>query len=602
MDLSRVTSLPAGTIVSSLEGELGVLVQTAPLSVTIDFGTSCRAVPVAEADTVLSRRIVVWKSRPEGSTLARVARALLEDARARRSFACIVVVNTVVTLIGVSMPLFTRRMVGHAIPNWAPLELLMLALSVVVLGGHNFWLNLLRKRWFAFLQAVTEQALAREVVHRMLRLPLREIDKRAGDLPSLISQTRAVSIWLSQALVLILDMILGLLFLAVLAWIDPIAALVVSGVSVVALAASLTIGRSIFRLQRERMQHDKAQARLLQDVISGCEAIKANGCEDEMTRAWRDRLGKENRTNLRLRTIGSLRSAVHNVADRFTFATVLLTGGIAAIAGAGHAGDIVASLQAAGGWGVILSAGASAPMMLAVIRDHFQRMRELEELDVPAPPAALEVAAGLPLVLVDGLWFRYAEKTAWVLRDFSMKIERGARLLIRWPSGRGKTTFLRLISGLHLPDAGRVLVDGRPAHERASRIAYLPQSSTLLPVTIRENLHLFSRAATEERIARAISETGLSDVLDTLPLGLDTPLTAGSRTLSSGQSHLVLLTAVLASDAELLLLDEAFSHLDGRLQARFLNCPLLARRTVVVVTHEAASAFGPSWTEVFEKA
>ena len=185
-------------------------------------------------------------------------------------------------------------------------------------------------------------------------------------------------------------------------------------------------------------------------------------------------------------------------------------------------------------------------------------------------------------IVVDRVWFRHASRDRWILRDVSLRVRRGEVRILRRVSGAGKTTLLRLLAGLYEPEGGTVVIDGRAA---AADVCYLPQGAELLPLSLLENLRVFSGGASDARIREAAGETGLDAIISEWPLGYESLLSRGNATISSGQRQLVLLTAAVASNRCIVLLDETLSHVDQRLRGALSLSALFAGRTVVSVEH-----------------
>jgi iron complex transport system ATP-binding protein len=189
-------------------------------------------------------------------------------------------------------------------------------------------------------------------------------------------------------------------------------------------------------------------------------------------------------------------------------------------------------------------------------------------------------ASGAPLVVVDGLGFGYGRHP--VFADVSFAIRPGELVALCGPNGAGKSTLMRLLLGLHRPQAGQVTLGGAPLatlsrREIARRAALLPQDAPAdLPLSVREAVALgrlphlgrFSSesAADAEAVARALVAT------DTAALAAR-PVTD----LSGGERHRVHLARALAQEAPLLLLDEPVAGLDLAHQLQALD---LLRATV----------------------
>jgi osmoprotectant transport system ATP-binding protein len=185
-----------------------------------------------------------------------------------------------------------------------------------------------------------------------------------------------------------------------------------------------------------------------------------------------------------------------------------------------------------------------------------------------------------------------------VLHDVSIAISAGETVALVGRSGSGKTTLLRLVNRLSDPDAGQVLVHGRPTTEwnpieLRRRIGYVIQDAGLFPhLTVASNIAMVPRLLdwSADRVAARVDE------MLTL-VGLDPGAYRGRwpDELSGGQRQRIGLARALAADPSLLLMDESFGALDpitkSELHAEFKRLQSTLHRAVVLVTHDMAEAF-----------
>jgi osmoprotectant transport system ATP-binding protein len=185
-----------------------------------------------------------------------------------------------------------------------------------------------------------------------------------------------------------------------------------------------------------------------------------------------------------------------------------------------------------------------------------------------------------------------------VLDGFSLTIPRGETLALVGRSGMGKTTILKLINRLLLPDSGRVQVEGRAtsqwdAIQLRRRIGYVLQEVGLFPhMTIARNVAVVPHLENwpEERIKKRVDEL-------LALVGLD-PVTYRDRyprELSGGQRQRVGVARALAADPPILLMDEPFGALDpltrAEMHREFHRIQSQVRKTIVCVTHDMGEAF-----------
>lgn len=190
---------------------------------------------------------------------------------------------------------------------------------------------------------------------------------------------------------------------------------------------------------------------------------------------------------------------------------------------------------------------------------------------------------------------RYGD--SWGIREVSLTIPQGAPLLFLGPSGGGKSTLLRLLAGLEIPDEGEVWVDGHPlpkdegslrSHRR--RLGFVFQDGNLFPhLTAEENITLpLCRAHAQSPEAARARAQQLLQRFQLLPHAQKRP-----AELSGGQRQRVALARALGHNPEILLLDEPTSALDPEMTAEVLDALEDIRqegKTLILATHATSFA------------
>ena len=185
-----------------------------------------------------------------------------------------------------------------------------------------------------------------------------------------------------------------------------------------------------------------------------------------------------------------------------------------------------------------------------------------------------------------------------VLDGFSLTVDAGAVLALVGRSGAGKTTILKLVNRLLLPDRGAVLVEGRDTRDweptaLRRRVGFVLQDVGLFPhMTVGDNVAVVPRLAgwPADRVARRTTE-----LLDLVGLPAAQFAARWADELSGGQRQRVGVARALAVDPPVLLMDEPFGALDpltrGDLHAEFRRIQDRVRKTVIIVTHDMGEAF-----------
>lgn len=181
------------------------------------------------------------------------------------------------------------------------------------------------------------------------------------------------------------------------------------------------------------------------------------------------------------------------------------------------------------------------------------------------------------------------DKTVDALKNINLEIKRGEFLSIIGASGCGKTTLLRLIGGLDKPQAGRVLLDGKPVTGPDPRRGYVFQQGSLFPwLTVEQNIAAGLKA-------RGVYKQQKDKIKDYIHMiGLDGFEKVYPHQISGGMAQRVAIARALINDPEVLLMDEPMGALDSftraALQDKLLEIRARDKATMILVTHDVDEA------------
>jgi zinc transport system ATP-binding protein len=187
-------------------------------------------------------------------------------------------------------------------------------------------------------------------------------------------------------------------------------------------------------------------------------------------------------------------------------------------------------------------------------------------------------------IMMENVSFSYGNKP--VLENISLRIPRGEFVAVIGPNGGGKTTLLKLLLGLLKPDEGRIRILGDPPEKAVSRLGYVPQDTgkgALFPVTVVDTVLM--GCIGKERTSAADVSVALDSLERVGILNLKDELTGD---LSQGQRQRVYIARALASDPEILLLDEPTASVDSDTQKALYDTlhELNEKITILIVSHD----------------
>ncbi|QHC30318.1 thiol reductant ABC exporter subunit CydD [Streptomyces sp. HF10] len=316
------------------------------------------------------------------------------------------------------------------------------------------------------------------------------------------------------------------------------------------------------------------------------------------------RTGAAERADGTLTRIASRAAAVTALGDGLTAlvsgltVTAMALSGVQAVA-AGRLGGVALAV-------VVLTPLAAFEAVLGMplavryrqrVRRSAERVREV--LDAPEPvrePERPRPAPATPFpVVLKGLTARHEGQHGEALAGLDLTLERGRRIAVVGASGSGKTTLAQVLLRFLDPRSGSYTLAGVNARELSGDevrrlVGLCAQDAHLFDSSVRENLLLAAKGATETELRGALARARLLDWVDGLPDGLDTLVGEHGARLSGGQRQRLALARALLADFPVLVLDEPAEHLDLP-TADALTADLLAAtegRTTLLITHRLA--------------
>ncbi len=284
---------------------------------------------------------------------------------------------------------------------------------------------------------------------------------------------------------------------------------------------------------RRMLQEEARLQALLYQGFASIESFRASGTEDVFFRRWAGAHAKVVSAEQAMTRWRRLLTNLVTLLTTVTGVAIVLVGGVRVMEGTITVGMLVAfqTLMANFNGPVASFVGLGAQLQDA--RGYIDRLDDVLRQKTDALFAPDRVVAPLTRlhgrVEIEQLNFSYSGVGQAFFRGINLSVAPGARVAVVGPSGSGKSTLGRLIVGLALPQSGRILFDGVPIetidnHQLRTAIAYVEQSVTLFPGTIRDNITMWDQTSTEERMVQAAKDAMLHEAIAARPNAYDSPL------------------------------------------------------------------------------
>ncbi|QYB02381.1 ABC transporter ATP-binding protein/permease [Rhodococcus sp. USK10] len=385
--------------------------------------------------------------------------------------------------------------------------------------------------------------------------------------------------------------------LGVMAVLSPILTLVALAVLPALWFISLRSRVDLFPANWHAQEQAAVVAGGVEAAVTGVRVVKGFGQEDRELEDLEKRAGELFRSRLRVARLTSRYNPALQAVPMLGQALVLALGGWLALHGALSLGTFVA-------FTTYLAAFASPVRQLATLltvsqqgRASVERVREVID-NAPAvttAPDAVELPDGPLAVEFDDVAFGY-DPSNRLLDGLSLRIAPGETVAVVGAAGSGKSTLAMLVPRLYDVDAGAVTVGGIDTRRLSldslrSALGVVFEDSYLMSATIRANVSYGRPDVDEATVREALRVVQAEEFVDTLPDGLETVVGEQGVTLSGGQRQRIALARALVTDPRILVLDDATSAVDARVEAAVHHELRVAtrERTTLIIAHRRST-------------
>ncbi len=417
-----------------------------------------------------------------------------------------------------------------------------------------------------------------------------------------------------QAVVMCIQMVLPVPVVCIMgivmaSFIDPIMGGILAFVTLAILLMAVLVmkkaGPLFERLQRflDRMNV------VIRENVTGVRVIRAFHKEGYEEKRMEDVFGSYKQASIRVNRLFAGLESIALLVINLMIVVILFVGGSRTGAGAMEIGDITALTEYAI---LILFYLIMAQMVMVMLPRALvciRRIRDVLELQPEIRDGGVQLKAqdsDDAVIRFRNVRFRFADADEDTLHSLDFSCMRGQTTAIIGSTGSGKSTIAKLILRFHDVTDGAVLLNGTdirdiPQEQLRSRIGYVPQRAWLFSGTIADNLRYGAPDAAKEEMLRILS-VAQADFVNSLPQGLDSPVSQGGTNFSGGQKQRLSIARALIRKADLYIFDDSFSALDFKTDAALRRA--LAEETrqsaVLIIAQRVSTILGADQIIVLE--
>ena len=445
----------------------------------------------------------------------------------------------------------------------------------------------------------TIRDLRDELSHKINCIPVSYFDKHQfGDLLGrFTSDVEAVSNALQQSFLQVINAVFTLILVIVMVLVLnlQLGIIVVVSIPITYLSARFIVKKSqpYFKQQADALG---AMNGFVQENLTGFNILKLYVREESSQEDFRQITQNLQKVGFKASFISGLMMPVLNVISDLTYLLLALLGGLQVIAGRLTVGNMQAFVQYV--WQInqpiqnLTQLAGQLQSAKSSLDRIFQVLDEADEVNDKTEKLDQDLTGQVSFKDVD---FQYVVDKP-LIRNFNLEVKPGEMVAIVGPTGAGKTTLINLLMRFYDVTQGAITVDGHDIRHLSrqdyrKQFGMVLQDAWLYEGTIKENLRFGNLQAADEEIVEAAKAANVDHFIRTLPGGYNMEMNQESSNISLGQKQLLTIARALLANPKILILDEATSSVDTRLELLIQKAmkTLMQGRTSFVIAHRLST-------------
>ncbi len=514
-----------------------------------------------------------------------------------KSYIEIGILTLFINIFALAVPLFTMSVYDRVVPNNATETLFVLASGVIIILLFDIYFKSVRNHIIEKVGKKLGVYLEEELMKRMLNIKSEYDNMLVGSKANLFRELNQIrDFFATKSILQVIDLPFFFIALIVIFLISPAVAAVPFIVAILILIFNVIMQIPISNLSKKNIENVQSKNSYLIETIQGSEIIKLSNASSTKLFNWRSLVAVTDSISLKIQSLNVFSMNLSQTIVQFVTMMVIVVGVFEIAAKNLTVGGLIAV--------TILSSRAMVPVIqtsmmvirLKEIKESLNNINEFWHLPLENDYSK-EIGIGKLRGEIEfsGVDFYYKNSKFPSLDKCNLKINPGEKVGIIGQTGAGKTTFLRLLTGLDTATKGSIYLDGHEIStlhpvEVRQNVGVMPQEPFLFSGTLKENIEL-SNPISKERMMKIIKLTGLEDLVKKSGQGDGLQVGERGSNLSVGQRHLVALARSILNEPPVMILDEPTTGMDIGLEKTLITHmkKLLEDKTLIVITHRFAA-------------
>lgn len=513
----------------------------------------------------------------------------------------VILATFIINFLALVSSLYVMNVYDRVIPNQAYETLWVLSIGVMLAILFEFLAKMIRGHLTDIAGKKADLIISSAIFRRMMALRLADRPASAGSYANNLREFESVREFMTSASLLVLvDLPFLLLFITVIFIVGGKLAIVPAIIIPIVIIVGFIVQRPLSRYINESMKESSQRQGLAVEALEGIETLKTNNATGWAQQRWDAYTAKTSASSIKVKDTANF-MINFSVAMQQLNTVFLVLFGTYLIHNENTAERITMGALIAA---VILSGRALSPLaQVAGLATRFQQaklalegLNNIIERPIERVPERKYISPSniQGNITFENTCFQYQEDGKPAVSNLNLQIRAGEKIGILGRIGSGKSTMLKLASGLYDGSTGNVMLDNIDMRQidpnfLRSQILLLSQSPRLFLGTLRENMDLARSDgySSDQELLEALQRFGLDKIIRSHPKGLDMPLGEDGLGLSGGQKQIIALARMTLRNPRIVLLDEPTTGLDQATERMSLQAisQWTQDKTLLVVTH-----------------
>ena len=504
-----------------------------------------------------------------------------------------------ISIFALVISLYSMQVYDRVIPTGGINTLITLSVGALIAIFIEFCLKIAKSTVLNNANKDMDMKYSHKIFDKFLKIRCDALPKSIGQLTGQLQSYASVRGFITMFIsFIIIDFPFALFFLAIIALISQELALIMLLFLFLTIISGFIYGNRTDALIKSSTLSSYKKLGLLVETVENAESIKSTNSGWKFQNKWNSLTNDGIDDEYKIKHFNEISSYITFLIQQINYMFLIAMGAyIISSSDKLTMGSLIAIsilssrvLNPFASIPSIVMSWSRAKMSIDDLNNIFKLPSDNEGMEKPINPIMLNVD-----LVCNDIQFAYSKDSA-VLKTKKLRITQGEKIGILGVIGSGKSTLLKVLAGLYKPQDGMISLNGIDLHqisrEKISQtIGYLPQNVKLFSGTLRDNLILGMIGIKDETIIEASKLSGLINLINSSPQGLDTLVPEGGDSVSSGQRQLIGLTRLIILNPDIWLLDEPTANIDETTERMFLNFlnSYLINKTLVIISHKQSS-------------